>query len=102
MDEPQFTSEPIELPLVLLSHRGPVTFGREHGRRTASKGSGGLVTARLGLRERLADAGGVCCRRRRGGPGPAGPGTDALLRPGPLRPPAGAGPLRALLDTLSR
>ena len=54
------TSEPIELPLVLLSHRGPVSFGREGDRRTASKGSGGLVTALLGLAEHLSDAVWVC------------------------------------------
>lgn len=49
-----------ELPLVLLSHRGPVSFGREGDRRTATKGSGGLVTALLGLAEHLADAVWVC------------------------------------------
>jgi trehalose 6-phosphate synthase len=52
--------EPIDLPLVLLSHRGPVTFGREGDRRTTSKGSGGLVTALLGLAEHLSDAVWVC------------------------------------------
>ncbi|HSP39158.1 MAG TPA: trehalose-6-phosphate synthase [Frankiaceae bacterium] len=49
-----------ELPLVLLSHRGPVSFGREGDRRTATKGSGGLVTALLGLAEHLSDAVWVC------------------------------------------
>jgi trehalose 6-phosphate synthase len=49
-----------ELPLVLLSHRGPVSFGRDGDRRTATKGSGGLVTALLGLAEHLADAVWVC------------------------------------------
>src|ERR1700760_1807376 len=53
-------AEPIDLPLVLLSHRGPVTFGREGDRRTTSKGSGGLVTALLGLAEHLSDAVWVC------------------------------------------
>jgi trehalose 6-phosphate synthase len=50
-----------ELPLVLLSHRGPVTFSRTNdGQRTASRGSGGLVTALLGLAEQLEDAVWVC------------------------------------------
>ena len=49
-----------ELPLVLLSHRGPVSFGRDGDRRTATKGSGGLVTALLGLAEHLSDAVWVC------------------------------------------
>ena len=52
--------DPADLPLVLLSHRGPVTFGREGGRRTTSKGSGGLVSALLGLAEHLDDAVWVC------------------------------------------
>jgi trehalose 6-phosphate synthase len=60
MEELKITGEPIDLPLVLLSHRGPVTFGREGDRRTASKGSGGLVTALLGLAEHLSDAVWVC------------------------------------------
>src|ERR1700709_1526992 len=51
---------PVDMPLVLLSHRGPVTFGREGDRRTTSKGSGGLVTALLGLAEHLSDAVWVC------------------------------------------
>ncbi len=52
--------ERLDLPLVLLSHRGPVSFGRDGDRRTASKGSGGLVTALLGLAEHLSDAVWVC------------------------------------------
>src|SRR3978361_1707959 len=48
------------MPLVLLSHRGPVSFGRDGDRRTATKGSGGLVTALLGLAEHLSDAVWVC------------------------------------------
>ncbi len=60
MDAGDLTVEPIDLPLVLLSHRGPVTFGREGDRRTTSKGSGGLVTALLGLAEHLSDAVWVC------------------------------------------
>ena len=31
--------------LVVVSNRGPVTFGRESGRRVARRGGGGLVTA---------------------------------------------------------
>src|ERR1700710_1963616 len=48
------------MALVLLFHRGPVSFGREGDRRTATKGSGGLVTALLGLAEHLSDAVWVC------------------------------------------
>ncbi len=60
MEDCDTTAHPIDLPLVLLSHRGPVTFGREGERRTTSKGSGGLVTALLGLAEHLSDAVWVC------------------------------------------
>jgi len=49
-----------ELPLVLLSHRGPITFDWDESGRTASRGSGGLVTALMGLAEHLADAVWVC------------------------------------------
>ena len=50
-----------DLPVVLLSHRGPVSFGRdESGRRTASRGAGGLVTALTGLGSDLPDAVWVC------------------------------------------
>jgi trehalose 6-phosphate synthase len=50
-----------ELPVVLLSHRGPVSFGRdESGRRTSSRGAGGLVTALTGLGSDLPDAVWVC------------------------------------------
>jgi trehalose 6-phosphate synthase len=34
-----------DLPIVLLSHRGPVSFGRDESGRTANRGAGGLVTA---------------------------------------------------------
>ncbi len=60
MEEREIISEQIDLPLVLLSHRGPVTFGRDGDRRTATKGSGGLVSALLGLAEHLSDAVWVC------------------------------------------
>jgi trehalose 6-phosphate synthase len=50
-----------ELPVILLSHRGPVSFERdEQGRRTASRGAGGLVTALTGLMSDLPDAVWVC------------------------------------------
>ena len=49
------------LPMVLLSHRGPVSFERdESGRRTGSRGAGGLVTALTGLVSDLPDAVWVC------------------------------------------
>jgi trehalose 6-phosphate synthase len=49
------------LPVVLLSHRGPVSFERdESGDRTASRGAGGLVTALTGLVSDLPDAVWVC------------------------------------------
>jgi trehalose 6-phosphate synthase len=60
MEDGETTANSLDLPLVLLSHRGPVTFGREGDRRTTSKGSGGLVTALLGLAEHLSDAVWVC------------------------------------------
>ena len=50
-----------DLPVVLLSHRGPVSFERDpSGRRTASRGAGGLVTALTGLVSDLPDALWVC------------------------------------------
>jgi trehalose 6-phosphate synthase len=50
-----------DLPVVLLSHRGPVSFARdESGRRTGSRGAGGLVTALTGLVSGLPDAVWVC------------------------------------------
>ena len=49
------------LPVVLLSHRGPVSFERDaSGGRTASRGAGGLVTALTGLVSDLPDAVWVC------------------------------------------
>jgi trehalose 6-phosphate synthase len=49
------------LPVVLLSHRGPVSFERDPaGGRTASRGAGGLVTALTGLVSDLPDAVWVC------------------------------------------
>ncbi|HEV7208414.1 MAG TPA: trehalose-6-phosphate synthase [Mycobacteriales bacterium] len=46
---------PFELPTVLLSHRGPVSFTRTGGGRKAAPGAGGLVTALTGLCAQLAD-----------------------------------------------
>src|SRR5215216_2866492 len=46
-----------DLPVVLVSHRGPVSFRRDQtGARTASRGAGGLVTALTGLASSLPDA----------------------------------------------
>ena len=52
----------LDLPVVLLSHRGPVSFGRDpvSGERTATRGAGGLVTALSGLAGHLEDAVWVC------------------------------------------
>jgi trehalose 6-phosphate synthase len=52
----------LDLPVVLLSHRGPVSFDRdpETGERTASRGAGGLVTALSGLAAHLDEAVWVC------------------------------------------
>ena len=52
--------EATQLPVVLLSHRGPVSFGRDESGRTASRGAGGLVTALTGLMSDLPDAVWVC------------------------------------------
>jgi trehalose 6-phosphate synthase len=47
--------------VVLLSHRGPVSFGRDQtGARTANRGAGGLVTALTGLASSLPDVVWVC------------------------------------------
>ena len=50
----------LELPVVLLSHRGPVTFSSGPDGRTATRGGGGLVTALTGLAGHLDDAVWVC------------------------------------------
>jgi trehalose 6-phosphate synthase len=49
-----------DLPVVLVSHRGPVSFERNETGRTASRGAGGLVTALTGLASSLPDAVWVC------------------------------------------
>lgn len=46
----------LDLPVVLLSHRGPVSFRQVEGRRTGSRGGGGLVSALTGLAEHLHEA----------------------------------------------
>src|SRR3954449_747840 len=45
----------VSRPVVLASHRGPVTFGRANGERTARRGAGGLVTALMDLARQLDD-----------------------------------------------
>jgi trehalose 6-phosphate synthase len=53
--------DPFDLPVVLLSHRGPVSFSADDdGDRVASRGAGGLVTALTGLTGLLAEAVWVC------------------------------------------
>jgi trehalose 6-phosphate synthase len=51
---------PIDLPVVLLSHRGPARFQRTASGLTVKRGAGGLVTALMGLAEHLDDAVWVC------------------------------------------
>ncbi|ABW14351.1 Alpha,alpha-trehalose-phosphate synthase (UDP-forming) [Parafrankia sp. EAN1pec] len=50
----------LDLPLVLLSNRGPVSFDRDASGRTVNRGAGGLVSALSGLAEHLDDAVWVC------------------------------------------
>jgi trehalose 6-phosphate synthase len=51
-----------DLPVVLLSHRGPASFGPvgDDGQRSLKRGGGGLVSALLGLGRELPDAVWVC------------------------------------------
>lgn len=51
---------PIDLPVVMLSHRGPARFQRTPSGLTIMRGAGGLVTALMGLAEHLDDAVWVC------------------------------------------
>src|SRR5215212_8217747 len=61
MTAPVVSSFFADLPVVLVSHRGPVSFRRDQtGARTASRGAGGLVTALTGLASSLPDAVWVC------------------------------------------
>ena len=52
--------EGLPRPVVLLSHRAPVTFRRANGERTARRGAGGLVTAITDLASQLEDPKWVC------------------------------------------
>ncbi len=47
-------------PVVLLSHRAPVSFSRTDGERTARRGAGGLVTALTDLASQLEEVRWVC------------------------------------------
>jgi trehalose 6-phosphate synthase len=53
-------TEAFSEPVVFLSNRGPVEYGREDGKRTIQRGGGGLVTALSSLTGRLQDAVWVC------------------------------------------
>src|SRR5207302_2327156 len=48
------------LPVVLLSHRGPVSFRRTASGLAVKRSAGGLVTALMGLAEHLDEAVWVC------------------------------------------
>ncbi len=50
----------LDVPVIVASHRAPVQFRTEGGRRLARRGAGGLVTALLGLVGELKDAVWVC------------------------------------------
>src|SRR3954463_4806259 len=54
------SDESTRLPVVVLSNRGPVSFAREDDTRVARKGSGGLVTALVGLGTYLDDVVWIC------------------------------------------
>ena len=47
-------------PVIFLSNRGPVEYGRSDGERTSQRGGGGLVSALSGLAGQLDDAIWVC------------------------------------------
>ncbi len=51
---------PLRLPVVLLSHRGPASFRRTETGRIVTRGAGGLVTALAGLADHLEQAVWVC------------------------------------------
>ncbi len=51
---------PFDLPVVLLSHRGPAAFAGGPEGRTTTRGAGGLVTALSGLTAHLDEAVWVC------------------------------------------
>jgi trehalose 6-phosphate synthase len=50
----------LDLPVVLLSHRGPASFQRTPSGMTVKRSAGGLVTALMGLAEHLDQAVWVC------------------------------------------
>jgi trehalose 6-phosphate synthase len=50
----------LDVPVIVLSHRAPVAFRDEAGRRRARRGAGGLVTALVGLAGQLHDTVWVC------------------------------------------
>ena len=60
MAGPAGGEEERSVPVVLVSNRGPLEYAREDGRRTATRGAGGLVTALSGLAGRLDDVVWVC------------------------------------------
>jgi trehalose 6-phosphate synthase len=49
-----------DVPVIVLSHRAPITFRDDGGVRRARRGAGGLVTALVGLAGQLNDAVWVC------------------------------------------
>ena len=59
------SDNPLGLPVVLLSHRGPAAFSRTPSGLTLKRGAGGLVTALMGLAEHLEDAVWVCAAANR-------------------------------------
>ena len=86
MPAPDALLPSLDLPVVLLSHRGPVAFGRDpqSDERTTSRGAGGLVTALSGLAGHLHDAVWVC--------------VAAGAEDGAVAHEAGDAPLRLALD----
>jgi trehalose 6-phosphate synthase len=56
------TAEPFatDLPVIVVSNRGPVSFSREDGERVPFRGAGGLVTALIGLADHLDNLVWVC------------------------------------------
>ena len=80
--------DPFDLPVVLLSHRGPVTFDTGEAGRTATRGAGGLVTALTGLTAHLDEAVWVCV---------ASGGEDAVVAAE-----AGGAPVRLALEGEAR
>jgi len=55
------TSTATDLPVIVVSNRGPVSFRSDaSGARTPTKGAGGLVTALMGLADHLDDLVWVC------------------------------------------